>query len=443
MIGTTWVRRRPRGVVAPAMLLASLAGTALAVPTAAQTVHAVLFHSPTCPHCRQVIGQDLPVFFQVYGGDPTITEMPPYLALVSNGELEILFVDAAEPEGHALYEASLEAFPVAEDRTGVPRLIVGDSVLVGSFEIPTRLHAIIRAGLAAGGIPWPAIPGLRPALASVGAGTAPAGVPAGVARRDDAAPDRDTTVAAGEATGIARDDTARGATPSPAPTVPGVPGTAAQAETAGATGDTPLSAGAATGDSGSRVRLEDLAAPRPTTVRERMRRDAVGNGMAIAVLVIMTGVVAAIFAGVPARRGPRVPGLWMPTLTLVGAGVAAYLSYVETSGAMAVCGPVGDCNAVQQSPYAQILGVPIGILGLLGYGLVLVLWTLGQDGRAGAARARQVLVVVTGAGTLFSLYLTALEPFVIGATCAWCLSSALVMTALFWLAAAWPKVPSR
>jgi len=38
-------------------------------------------------------------------------------------------------------------------------------------------------------------------------------------------------------------------------------------------------------------------------------------------------------------------------------------------------------------------------------------------------------------GTLFSIYLTFLEPFVIGATCAWCLTSAIIMTALLWLTA--------
>jgi len=36
-------------------------------------------------------------------------------------------------------------------------------------------------------------------------------------------------------------------------------------------------------------------------------------------------------------------------------------------------------------------------------------------------------------GVLFSIYLTFLEPFVIGATCAWCLSSAVIMTLLLLL----------
>jgi uncharacterized membrane protein len=41
---------------------------------------------------------------------------------------------------------------------------------------------------------------------------------------------------------------------------------------------------------------------------------------------------------------------------------------------------------------------------------------------------------MTLAGTVFSIYLTFLEPFVIGATCAWCLSSSILITVLMLLA---------
>jgi uncharacterized membrane protein len=36
---------------------------------------------------------------------------------------------------------------------------------------------------------------------------------------------------------------------------------------------------------------------------------------------------------------------------------------------------------------------------------------------------------------IFSIYLTYLEPFVIGAVCAWCLTSSVVMTLLMLLSA--------
>ena len=42
--------------------------------------------------------------------------------------------------------------------------------------------------------------------------------------------------------------------------------------------------------------------------------------------------------------------------------------------------------------------------------------------------------LVALAGTLFSIYLTVLEPFVIGATCMWCITSAVLMTLLLWAA---------
>jgi uncharacterized membrane protein len=53
----------------------------------------------------------------------------------------------------------------------------------------------------------------------------------------------------------------------------------------------------------------------------------------------------------------------IPVLCLIGLGLAGYLTYVETTQVQAVCGPVGDCNTVQQSEYARLFGVlPIGII---------------------------------------------------------------------------------
>ncbi|MDH4045924.1 MAG: hypothetical protein OEW06_15865, partial [Gemmatimonadota bacterium] len=149
-------------------LLGALTLTTVPSASWAQTVRAVLFHSPTCPHCRQVISEDLPVFFEVYGGAPQVLQQEPAIALVTNGKLEILFVDASLSAGGLLYEASLTTHPVSAERLGVPRLVVGDSVLVGSVEIPSQLHGLIRAGLAAGGIEWPEIPGVTAAVAGTG-----------------------------------------------------------------------------------------------------------------------------------------------------------------------------------------------------------------------------------------------------------------------------------
>jgi len=114
--------------------------------------------------------------------------------------------------------------------------------------------------------------------------------------------------------------------------------------------------------------------------------------------------------------------------------VASYMAYVEITQSEAVCGPVGDCNTVQQSPYASLFGlIPIGLLGVLGYLVIGVIWLITLYGdRKWRKAALLCLWVLSLLGTLFSIYLTFLEPFIIGASCVWCLTSAVVMTLLFW-----------
>jgi uncharacterized membrane protein/thiol-disulfide isomerase/thioredoxin len=122
-------------------------------------------------------------------------------------------------------------------------------------------------------------------------------------------------------------------------------------------------------------------------------------------------------------------------LILAGLIVAGYLAYVETQAVSAVCGPVGDCNAVQSSPYARLFGVlPVGVLGVIGYLAILAAWIYPRLRHDRLASYMPVIVFgVTFFGVLFSLYLTYLEPFVIKAVCIWCITSSVIMTLLLLL----------
>jgi uncharacterized membrane protein len=96
---------------------------------------------------------------------------------------------------------------------------------------------------------------------------------------------------------------------------------------------------------------------------------------------------------------------------------------------------VGDCNTVQSSKYAMLFGImPVGVLGIIGYLGLLVAWFLAQ--RSSAQFSTYAFLAFFGmasGGTIFSTYLTFLEPFIIGATCMWCLSSAVIMTMMMLL----------
>lgn len=103
-------------------------------------VQAVLFYSPTCSHCHYVVTEVLAPLVNEYGA-----------------QLQILAIDSTQPGGAALYQAAVKRYEIPLERQGVPTLIIGDIVLVGSGEIPAQFPALVEEHLVAGGIGWPDI----------------------------------------------------------------------------------------------------------------------------------------------------------------------------------------------------------------------------------------------------------------------------------------------
>jgi uncharacterized membrane protein len=110
---------------------------------------------------------------------------------------------------------------------------------------------------------------------------------------------------------------------------------------------------------------------------------------------------------------------------LVGVGISGYLTIIHYVGIDPVCaGGTGGCHTVQASDYAELAGVPVALIGLIGYlALGASLLVPGEPGRA-----LGMGLALAGAG--FSLYLTYLELYVIDAICQWCVASAVLMVIL-------------
>jgi uncharacterized membrane protein len=164
-----------------------------------------------------------------------------------------------------------------------------------------------------------------------------------------------------------------------------------------------------------------------------------GDGFVLAIFVMIFMATALVYSMIFFARGKsmRLPAWsdWLiPALIVIGIGVAGYLSYVETQEVEAVCGPVGDCNAVQTSPYATLFRfLPVGILGLLGYFGLLAAWLARKYIPQLEKPAAIAYYGMAFFAVVFSLYLTYLEPFVIKAVCAWCITSAVIVTLLLLL----------
>jgi uncharacterized membrane protein len=120
--------------------------------------------------------------------------------------------------------------------------------------------------------------------------------------------------------------------------------------------------------------------------------------------------------------------LLMIALGTVGLGVASYLTYVHYSGTPPVCTAGDSCLKVQTSAYSELAGVPVALMGLIGY-VAILLSLLAPEGET----TRFATLVFTVAGFGFSAYLTYRELFTIHAICEWCASSAGIMTILMCL----------
>lgn len=310
-----------------------------------QVVHAVMFWMSGCPHCEDVIQNVLPPLREKY-----------------NAQFELAMIEVVSTQDvNALYRVAA-SYNIPKEQTGVPFIIIGDQVLIGSDQVANRLPVLIDDHLAQGGVDFPS----NPVLADLLPQTSPA------SRSTDELP----TV-----------------------TQPLLP-----------------------------------ADDAPVAIAHMQ-----SNGFTLAILIMVGMGIALAYSLFSFATGktfsmPAWADWLIPSLIVIGIGVAAYLSYVETQSVEAICGPVGDCNTVQQSRYARLFGfLPVGVLGLLGYLGLIAVWLTRKYLPKYAKPADIAFFGMAFFAVVFSIYLTYLEPFVIRAVCIWCLSSSVIVTLLLLL----------
>lgn len=123
----------------------------------------------------------------------------------------------------------------------------------------------------------------------------------------------------------------------------------------------------------------------------------------------------------------------MAVLSLIGLFVAVYLALhrLGVVGTLA-CGADGGCSTVQASSWATFLGVPVPFIGVAGYLILFVISMMAVSAPPRSDRALAGVLLGLGAGAFaFSMYLTAIEAFVLDAWCRWCVVSALIATLIF------------
>jgi uncharacterized membrane protein len=123
-------------------------------------------------------------------------------------------------------------------------------------------------------------------------------------------------------------------------------------------------------------------------------------------------------------------------LAFLGVLDSIYLTWVKYTGSYATCGPIGNCEAVNSSRYAEIAGIPIALIGILGYLVIIALVALEARFPDQEELLRLAFFGFTLTGTIYSVYLTYVEVAILKAICPYCVVSAVLMLILFGISVA-------
>ena len=108
--------------------------------------------------------------------------------------------------------------------------------------------------------------------------------------------------------------------------------------------------------------------------------------------------------------------------------------YAKSKTAYCDFGQALNCDIVNRSAYSEIFGIPVALIGMVGYGAVAGLATVYRERR----ETPHLLFCGSAVGLAFALYLTYIEGHVLGVWCILCLSSLAliatitVVTSLIW-----------
>jgi len=106
--------------------------------------------------------------------------------------------------------------------------------------------------------------------------------------------------------------------------------------------------------------------------------------------------------------------------------------YATSKTAYCDIGETFNCDIVNRSEYSSLLGIPVALIGMLGYAALAGLATVYRERR----ETPVLLFSGAAAGLAFALYLTYIEARVLGVWCILCLSSLAVIATITMLTAA-------
>ncbi len=118
-------------------------------------------------------------------------------------------------------------------------------------------------------------------------------------------------------------------------------------------------------------------------------------------------------------------------LVIVGLLVSIYMTIYKLTSNQNMCLGSGGCETVNASRYSEVSGIPVAVIGALGYSAILVLHWLERKPGYFHQQGTVLIFGLALTGFLFNLYLIYVETALIKSYCPFCLTSQVAMSLIF------------
>ncbi|MBK8821168.1 MAG: vitamin K epoxide reductase family protein [Anaerolineales bacterium] len=121
-------------------------------------------------------------------------------------------------------------------------------------------------------------------------------------------------------------------------------------------------------------------------------------------------------------------------LVIVGLLVSIYMTIYKVTSNNSMCLGSGDCSTVNASRYSEVNGIPVAVIGVLGYLAILVVHYFENRNRFFKENSTLMIFGMALTGFLFTVWLIYVEIALLNALCPFCLTSQAAMTLIFIIA---------
>ena len=118
-------------------------------------------------------------------------------------------------------------------------------------------------------------------------------------------------------------------------------------------------------------------------------------------------------------------------LAILGLLVSIYMTIYKVTSNDNMCVGSKDCSVVNASKYSEVNGIPVAVVGMIGYVSILAIHWLERRNEFFKANGSMIFFGVSLIGFFFTVWLIYVEIALLKAYCPFCITSQITMTLIF------------